>query len=246
MLSDQEQLRYSRQLLLSGFDHNQQLMLKRATVLIVGAGGLGTPACLYLAASGVGKLIIADGDKVELSNLQRQVAYTINDLNQNKADTIAKHLQHLNDDIDIETIDEMVDQESLDCYLPEVDLILDCSDNLTTRYLLNQKCIEYDTPLISGAAIRFEGQLMVIDPRQESYSCYQCFYPKTKGEPSLNCSTAGVMGPILGVIGSMQALQAIKVLTGEKINTNQVVLFDGKSMQWQHFSIAKKTNCVCQ
>lgn len=245
MLTDQEQHRYSRQLLLNGFGHEQQLMLKKATVLIVGAGGLGTPACLYLAASGVGKLIVADGDTVELSNLQRQVAYTLNDLKQNKAEAMANHLQQLNDDIDIEVLDEMVDDENLDCYLSEVDLILDCSDNLATRYLLNKKCIDYKIPLISGAAIRFEGQLMVINPHQPHFSCYQCFYGTDKGEPSLNCSTAGVLGPILGVIGSMQALQAIKVLLNEDVNSNQVSLFDGKSMQWQHFAISKQPGCVC-
>ncbi|KGK00612.1 HesA/MoeB/ThiF family protein [Thalassotalea sp. ND16A] len=245
MLSAQEQIRYSRQLLVKDFCEQQQLALRNASILIVGAGGLGTPAALYLAGAGVGKIIISDGDRIDLSNLQRQVMYKQSDIGENKAETTCQHLRSVNDDIDVEAIDEMIDADSLDYYLAEIDLVLDCTDNLTTRYLLNSKCIEHKTPLLSAAAIRYEGQLMFIDPNQQNFSCYQCFYPKAKGEPGLNCSTAGVIGPILGIIGSMQALQAVKYLSGQTIIGNQVMWFDGKSLQWQTFTVAKKDNCAC-
>lgn len=245
MLSPQEQLRYSRQLLLNGFAEPQQLALKNATVLIVGVGGLGNPAALYLAGAGIGRLILADGDNIDVSNLQRQVIFQSEQVGNNKAEQAAQHLQKLNPEIDIEVIDEQLDAEQLDYYLQEVDLVLDCTDNLTTRYAINNACIEYQKPLISGAAIRFEGQLMVIDPRVEGSACYQCFYPKTKGEPSLNCSTAGVMGPVLGIIGSMQALEAIKVLTGKQTSHNKIRLFDGLAGSWQEFTYAKRAGCPC-
>lgn len=245
MLSDQEQLRYSRQLLLKGFNVDQQLALKNASILIVGAGGLGNPAALYLAAAGIGKIIICDGDNIDVSNLQRQVIYQQNNVGNNKAEITCEHLSGLNQEIDIEAIDEMIDAESLDYYLPEVDLVLDCTDNLSTRYLINAKCIEHKTPLLSAAAIRFEGQLMFINPNESGFCCYECFYPKTKGEPGLNCSTAGVLGPILGIIGSMQALQAVKYLAGINIKSNQIMLFDGLTVQWQTFNITKNSNCSC-
>ncbi|WP_068545964.1 HesA/MoeB/ThiF family protein [Thalassotalea crassostreae] len=245
MLSDKEQIRYSRQMLVKGFSEEQQLMLKNATVLIVGCGGLGNPASLYLASSGIGRLIIADGDHVELSNLQRQVVFTEQSINQSKAEVMAAHLTSLNSDIDVEAVDDMVDAEFLDYYLPMVDVVLDCTDNLNTRYLLNDYCIAHSTVLISGAAIRAEGQVMMVNPNLDNFSCYQCFYPKSKGEPSLNCSTAGVIAPVLGIIGSMQALLAIKHLTAKRTLDNKVMIFDGMTMQWQRFNITKKQNCVC-
>ncbi|WOH37278.1 HesA/MoeB/ThiF family protein [Thalassotalea fonticola] len=246
MLTDQEQLRYSRQLLLKGFDVEQQRALKNACILIVGAGGLGNPAALYLAGAGVGKIIISDGDNIDVTNLQRQIIYQQDNVGHNKAEVTCEHLTGLNQEIDIEAIDEMIDAESLDYYLPEVDLVLDCTDNLSTRYLINAKCIEHKTPLLSAAAIRFEGQLMFINPNDSDFCCYECFYPKTKGEPSLNCSTAGVLGPILGIIGSMQALQAVKFLIGKNVPSNQVMLFDGLALQWQAFNITKNSSCSCE
>ncbi len=245
MLSANEQLRYSRQLLIKGFTETQQLALKNATVLIVGLGGLGNPAALYLAGAGIGRLILADGDNIDVSNLQRQIIFHTEQVGENKATIAGQHLQQLNPEIDIEVIDEMIDQEQLDYYLNEVDLVLDCSDNLATRYAINEACVSHKTPLITGAAIRFEGQLLVIDPRQETSACYQCFYPKTKGEPALNCETAGVMGPILGVIGSMQALEAIKLLTNKTTSINKIKMFDGLAGQWQEFNLIKRAECIC-
>ncbi len=245
MLSNQEQLRYSRQLLLKDFSAEQQGQLKNATVLVIGIGGLGNPVALYLAAAGIGKLILADGDKVELSNLQRQIGFNEDMLEQNKADTMAQCLEKLNSDIDIEVIDEMLDEELLDYYSQQVDVIVDCTDNLATRFLINDACLKAKVPLISGAAIRLEGQLFCFDPNQKDSACYACFYPKNKEEPTLNCNTAGVLGPILGVVGSMQALETIKYLVGKPMLNNKVMLFDGMTASWQQFKIKKRTACHC-
>jgi sulfur carrier protein ThiS adenylyltransferase len=162
MLTSNEQLRYSRQLLLKGFSETEQLQLKNAKVLIVGLGGLGNPVAMYLAAAGVGQLILADGDNIDVTNLQRQVMFHTEQVGENKAEIAFQHLTKLNPEIDIEVIDEMLDDEQLDYYASEMDLIIDCTDNLTTRYAINLACVNHKTPLISGAAIRFEGQLFVI------------------------------------------------------------------------------------
>jgi sulfur carrier protein ThiS adenylyltransferase len=224
-----------------------QIKLKNATVLIAGIGGLGNPAALYLAAAGVGKLILADGDNIELSNLQRQIIFTENDIDLNKAEQARTRLNELNSEIDIEVIDEMLDRSLLEYYLPEVDLVLDCTDNLTARYLLNQLCIEQQKPLIIGAAIRFEGQILVVNSQEPTSCCYQCLYPKSDEdlEVQLNCQTAGIVGPVLGIVGSMQALEAIKLLTGKPMKYNQLRLFDGLSGHWQNLNIAKQKNCIC-
>ena len=246
MLTSSEQLRYSRQLLLKGFEQENQIQLKNATVLIIGIGGLGNPASMYLAGAGIGRLILADGDKVDITNLQRQVMFNNSHVGQNKAETAQQYLTTLNPDIDIEAVDEMLDAETINYYVEEADIVLDCTDNLSTRYLINEACVQYKTPLVSGAAIRFEGQLFTVDPSQENYPCYQCFYPKDKGEPTMNCSTAGVLGPVLGIIGSMQALEAIKLLIGRDVTNNQIALFDGLANQWQYFAIKKRDGCICQ
>ncbi|WP_371378080.1 ThiF family adenylyltransferase [Thalassotalea aquiviva] len=245
MLTSKEQQRYSRQMLLKEFGIEQQLQLKRSRVLIVGIGGLGNPCALYLAAAGVGKLFLCDGDHVDISNLHRQIMFQQQDIGADKVDVAAKNLSKLNNEIDIETIDQMMDKELLDYYLPEVDLVLDCSDNLNTRYLLNEFALKHQTPLISASAIRFEGQLFIVNPKQPDSACYQCFYPKTKGEPNINCQTAGVVGPVLGILGSMQALEAIKLLIGLANVSNQVKVFDGLINQWQSFNVHKRENCIC-
>lgn len=245
MLTNNEQLRYSRQLLLKEFSDLDQMKLKNATVLIVGIGGLGNPVSLYLASAGVGRLILADGDKIELSNLQRQVSFTQAQIGDNKAETIAEHLQQLNEEIDIEVVDEMLNLEQLSYYSDEVDVIVDCTDNLASRLMINQACVTSKTPLISGAAIRMEGQIFCIDPRQPNYACYECFYPQRKIEPTLNCNTAGILGPVLGIIGSMQALETIKLLIEKPIPLNQIKLFDGLTSSWQQFNVKKRAGCIC-
>lgn len=223
-----------------------QTALQNAKVLILGVGGLGNPASLYLAAAGVGTLFIADGDVIELSNLPRQILFGEDDINTNKADVAAEKLQAQYPDIYIEAIDEMFDKELCDYYLPQVDVVLDCSDNIQTRYLINQACVEHKVPLVVGAATGFDGQQLTVDPRDESSACYHCLFPAAEKEPANNCQTVGIIGPVLAMVAGMQALQTIKLLTGNKVQINQLSMLDGLSNQWQQFNMKKQKNCtVC-
>jgi len=246
MLTQQQQLKYSRQILLNKIGEQGQIALSKATVLIIGVGGLGNPAALYLAAAGVGKLILVDGDNIELSNLPRQILFSEQDINNNKADSASEKLQQQFSDCDIEVMDEMFDQELADYYLPQVDLVLDCTDNINSRYLINHACVAHKTALIIGAATGFDGQHLMVNPLDESSACYHCLYPSSEKEPANNCQTAGILGPILSIISGMQALTAIKFITGNKAPTNQLSLFDGLTNQWQQFNIKKNSQCeVC-
>jgi sulfur carrier protein ThiS adenylyltransferase len=246
MLSNQEKLRFSRQTMLKSIGEQGQQALKKASVLIIGVGGLGNPASLYLNAAGVGNIYLADGDNIELSNLHRQILFTETDIGQNKADTSADKLQQLNGATNIEVLDEMLDAELADYYLPLVDLVLDCTDNINSRYLINQKCIEHKKPLIIGAATGFDGQHMFVNPNIADSACYQCLFPAHKKPPENNCQTIGILGPVLAIIGGMQALQAIKFLTGHTVVTNQLNIFDGLNNSWQQFALKKQAKCpIC-
>lgn len=258
MLTTQEQLKYSRQIMMNKVGEHGQIALRNAKVLIVGVGGLGNPVSLYLAAAGVGTLYLADGDNIELSNLPRQIQFSEQDLDHNKADTAAEKLNAQFPDSEIEAIDEMLDQELCDYYLPQVDLVLDCSDNIQTRYLINQACVTHKVPLVIGAATGFDGQQLVVDPRDDNSACYHCLFPATEKAPANNCQTIGILGPVLAIIAGMQALQAIKLLIAENVqeetqdNTqnyvqvNQLNLYDGLSNQWQQFKMKKQPSCtVC-
>jgi len=246
MLSQNEQLRYSRQIMLNKIGEQGQLALRDAKVLIVGMGGLGNPVSLYLAAAGVGTLFIADGDTVDITNLQRQILFRESDVGNNKADVAAEQLQKHNSEIAIEVVDEMLDVELANYYIAQVDVVIDCTDNIATRYLLNQVCIDQKTPLIVGAATGFDGQQLVVDPRNPESACYQCLFPASEKAPANNCQTVGIVGPVLAIVAGMQSLQAIKLLTGNTIHINQLNMFDGLSNQWQQFSLKKQDNCpVC-
>ncbi len=246
MLSPNEQLRYSRQIMLNKIGEQGQLALRDAKVLIVGMGGLGNPVSLYLAAAGVGTLFIADGDQVDITNLQRQILFTESDVGNNKADVGSEKLQQHNSEITIEAVDEMLDAELAHYYIEQVDVVIDCTDNIATRYLLNQVCVEQKTPLIVGAATGFDGQQLVVDPRNPESACYQCLFPASEKAPTNNCQTVGIVGPVLAIVAGMQSLQAIKLLTGNKIHINQLNMFDGLSNQWQQFTLKKQAGCpVC-
>ena len=246
MLSQNEQLRYSRQIMLNKIGESGQLAIREAKVLIVGMGGLGNPVSLYLAAAGVGTLFIADGDQVDITNLQRQILFTESDVGNNKADVGAEKLQQNNSEITIEVVDEMLDAELANYYIEQVDVVIDCTDNIATRYLLNQVCVEKKTPLIVGAATGFDGQQLVVDPRNPESACYQCLFPASSKAPTNNCQTVGIVGPVLAIVAGMQSLQAIKLLTGNAIHINQLNMFDGLSNQWQQFSLKKQDDCpVC-
>jgi len=246
MLSDAEILRYSRHLLLEDIGESGQQALKKSKVLIIGMGGLGSPAALYLAAAGVGTMVIADFDHLEVSNLQRQIAYSSDDLGGDKVVLMKKRLMQMNPDIRVRSINREMKREQLLMELSMVDLVLDCTDNMATRQMINAACVDKKVPLIVGAAIRFEGQLMFFDHRQEGAACYHCLFPSHE-EQTLNCSNSGIIGPVVGTIGTMQALEAIKHFTGLPSGLeNKLKLFDGKTLEWQTFAINKDAQCsVC-
>ena len=211
-MDDQQLLRYSRQIMLPQLDITGQQKLLDATVLIIGMGGLGSPVALYLAAAGVGHLILVDFDTVELSNLQRQVLHTSDDIGKAKVDSAKHSLLQINPDIHITTINQKLDKAALQELVVQADVVIDGTDNFATRFMINEVCVEKHTPLVSGAAIRMEGQLSVF-MNDGSGPCYRCLY-REEGNDDLRCSTNGVLAPVVGVIGSMQAVETIKVLTG--------------------------------
>lgn len=247
MLTTQEQLRYSRQIMLKHIGEHGQLKLRNASVLIVGMGGLGNPVSMYLTAAGVGRIIVADGDKVDITNLQRQVLFNENDVDHNKADSAVEKLQKNNPDVDFEIIDEMLDEELAQFYIPQVDVVIDCTDNIATRYLINRLCVEFQKPFVVGAATGFDGQQLVIDPRKEDSACYQCLFPISEKPPANNCQSVGIVGPVLAIIAGMQALQTIKLLTDIEVKHNQLNLYDGFNNQWQQFNLSQQDDCpICQ
>ncbi|WP_286271675.1 HesA/MoeB/ThiF family protein [Thalassotalea hakodatensis] len=246
MLTTSEKLRYSRQIMVNKIGESGQLALRNATVLIVGMGGLGNPVAMYLAAAGIGKLIIADGDSVDITNLQRQILFNQQDIDHNKADTAGEKLVLNNPDVEIEVIDEMLDDELAQYYVQQADLVVDCCDNIATRYLMNKTCVEYNKPFIVGAATGFDGQQLTIVPNIKDAACYQCVFPKSEHAPENNCQTVGVIGPVLAVIAGTQAIDAIKLLVGIEHSNNRLALYDGLHQHWQHIYVKKQINCpVC-
>ena len=243
-MNDCDFMRYSRQILLEDIAIDGQQRLKRARALIIGLGGLGSPAALYLAGAGVGTLILADDDVVHLSNLQRQILFTAQDIGQGKASASQRRLQQLNADITVEALPLRLSGEALSSSIAGVDVVLDCSDNMTTRQAVNAACVALDKPLISASAVGFGGQLMVLTPPWR-HGCYRCLWPDT-AEPERNCRTAGVLGPVVGVMGTLQALEAIKLLSGIASSHNQLRLFDGRRHQWRTLNLQPTPDCpVC-
>lgn len=213
-LDDAQLMRYARHVLLDELGIDGQQKLLQAKVLILGAGGLGSPAALYLAAAGVGSITIADDDVVELSNLQRQILHNMQTLGQAKADSAKQSLHAINPDVNIISLVQRLDEPGFIDLCDQVDLVLDCSDNFATRHALNRACVATRTPLVSGAAIRFAGQVSVYDFRRPDSPCYYCLFPEADDIEELRCATTGVLGPLVGMIGSIQAAEAIKLITG--------------------------------
>jgi len=247
MLSDQQLMRYSRQIMLGDIDIAGQEKLLGSKVLIVGLGGLGSPVALYLAAAGVGELVLLDDDEVDLSNLQRQVIHDEASIGQSKVASAARRIQGINVDVKVQQIAQRLAKEALEQQVAAVDLVVDCTDNFASRYLINELCVKRFKPLVSGAAIRMEGQLLTVDPRIEGAPCYQCLYPHQEKVEELSCSQSGVLAPLVGVIGSMQALEVLKVLAGVGDTlVGRLMIFDAKSMQWQSLKLKADSNCpVC-
>lgn len=243
MLDDAIFMRYSRQLLLEEIGNKGQQKLTMSKVLIVGLGGLGSPAALYLAAAGVGELWLADSDKLHISNLQRQILYHTQDVFQLKVTLAAKQLNQLNPQIKVKTFNTKQHYHSLRPLVSNTDLVLDCTDNMSTRQAINAACVAEKKPLISGSAVGFNGQLLVLEPPYNQ-GCYACLYPDTN-EPYQNCRTAGVVGPIVGVIGTLQALEAIKLLINLPSSLNgKLKLFDGKQHNWHTLQLSKAKSCL--
>lgn len=245
-MSDEQLLRYSRQIMLPAMDIDGQERLLAAKALIIGLGGLGSPAAMYLAAAGVGGLTLVDFDVVDLSNLQRQIVHTTHSIGLPKVESAQATIQALNPDTQVHTINQKLDEQTLAQEVKAADVVLDCSDNFQTRFLLNALCVELQVPLVSGAAIRMEAQLSVFDSRDKSNPCYHCLYGNM-GEADLSCSENGVLSPLVGVIGAMQALEAIKVLAqlGEPL-VGKLMIFDAMDSSWRTIKLKKDPSCtVC-
>lgn len=246
MLTDNELLRYSRQILLPQIDVDGQLRLKDSRVLIVGLGGLGAPVALYLAAAGVGELHLADFDTVDLTNLQRQIIHGTDSVGLGKVDSAIARLSALNPDVKLVAQRQALDADSLEAAVAAVDLVLDCCDNFGTREAVNAACVAAKKPLVSGAAIRLEGQLSVFDPRREESPCYHCLYGHGS-EAELTCSEAGVVGPLVGLVGSLQALEALKLLAGfgEPL-VGRLLLIDALGSRFRELRVKRDPQCaVC-
>ena len=237
--------RYARQIRLSQIGEAGQQKLLDSTALIIGMGGLGSPVAMYLAAAGIGRLIISDFDRVEDSNLQRQIIHRTKDIGELKALSAKRTIAEINPDCIVEAIDWELDEDELETYLQQSDVVLDCSDNFPTRFAINRASVKTKTPLVSGAVIRIEGQIASYIPDSDG-PCYQCLY-KQQFENTETCAMEGVLSPVVGVIGTMQALQAILILTGHAENVNgKLLLFDGLSMEWQKVQIPRNLTCeVC-
>lgn len=247
MLSDEALLRYSRQILLSQIDVDGQMRLLSSRALIVGLGGLGSPVALYLAAAGVGALDLADFDTVDVTNLQRQIIHDFDSLGRLKVDSAAQRLRRLVPDIRLHCHSAALDEDSLAAAVRDVDVVLDCSDNFATREAVNRACIKAGKPLVSGAAIRLEGQLSVFDPRDDASPCYHCLYGHGS-EAELTCSEAGVVGPLVGLVGSLQALEAMKVLAGfgEPL-VGRLLLVDALGARFRELKVRRDPGCeVCR
>lgn len=244
MLTDQELLRYSRQILLAQVDIAGQLRLKQGKALIVGLGGLGSPVALYLAAAGVGELHLADFDTVDLTNLQRQVIHDSATVGMAKVDSAIQRLQAINPEVSLVPHRQALDQDTLAEAVAAVDLVLDCSDNFATREAVNAACVKAGKPLVSGAAIRLEGQLSVFDPRRDSSPCYHCLYGHGS-EAELTCSEAGVIGPLVGLVGSLQALEALKLLAGfgEPL-VGRLLLIDALTTRMRELRVKRDPGCA--
>lgn len=246
-MDDSQLLRYSRHILLNeiGIDGQARLAVSRA--LIVGAGGLGSPAALYLAASGVGHITLVDDDVVELTNLQRQIAHDTTSLGENKAASAARRMAAMNPEIEVVPVAERLAGEVLSGRVAEVDVVLDCSDNFATRHAVNRACVAHSKPLVSGAAVRFDGQVSVFDLRDESAPCYACLFPEHVSEAEMRCAEFGVFAPLVGVVGAMQAAEALKLLMeiGQSLS-GRLLLYSALDAAWRTVRLKKDPGCpVC-
>ena len=245
-MNDDQLLRYSRHILLDDIGIEGQERLRAAHALVIGAGGLGSPAAIYLAVSGIGRLTLADGDTVDLTNLQRQILHGTPDVGLAKAVSGERALRRLNPDVAIEIVDARVEGERLAALVADAGVVLDCSDNFATRHAVNRACVAAGKPLVSGAAIRFDGQIASFDRRDAASPCYACLFPESDEVDDVQCSTMGVFAPLTGIIGAMQAAEAVKLVVGLPSLSGRLLLFDAKATQWTSIALDRDPRCaVC-
>ena len=246
-MDDRQRLRYSRHLLLNEFGEEAQERLLAAHALVVGAGGLGSAALMYLASSGMGRITVVDGDRVDLTNLQRQVVHRNDAIGKPKAESAAATLTAINPEIQVEALDERAGPERLVALVRSADVVLDCSDNFATRHALNRACVAARKPLVSGAGIRFDGQVAVFDLRRDDSPCYHCLFADDAREAEERCATMGVFAPLVGVIGTFQALEAIKLVAGIGDSlAGRLMLFDALASRWHEVRLARDPQCrIC-
>jgi adenylyltransferase/sulfurtransferase len=244
-MNDKDLLRYSRHILLNEFGIEAQQRLADSRVLVIGAGGLGSAALLYLASAGVAQISIADGDLVDLTNLQRQIIHREETIGLNKARSAAQSIRAINSGIVVEVISERLGGKALEEQVARADVVLDCSDNFSTRHAINRACVRYRKPLVSGAGIRFDGQITTFDLRDESSPCYHCLFPDRPEAEQERCAVMGVFAPLVGIIGAMQAAEAIRLLTGigESL-TGRLLLLDARTMTWQMVKFKRDLECA--
>lgn len=246
-MNDDQLLRYSRHILLQQIGIQGQERLTKSRALIIGLGGLGSPVAMYLAASGIGKLIICDDDNVDLTNLQRQLIHNNETIGMSKIRSATEAITKINPEVNIVAVQEHVDEERLLQLVTEADVVIDASDNFSTRHAINQACVTHKKPLVSGAVIRFDGQVSVFDLSNEANPCYHCLFPKGGNNEDMRCAVMGVFSPLVGIIGCIQASEAIKILLsiGRTLN-GRLLLLDGLTMEWRSIKLNKDPACtVC-
>ena len=246
-MQDTELLRYSRHILLDDIGIEGQTRILQGHALVIGAGGLGSPAAMYLACAGVGHITLVDHDTVDLTNLQRQIAHTTASIGRPKVDSAAQTLQGLNPLMQVTALAVRADAQLLDELVAQADVVLDCCDNFATRHAVNAACVRHTTPLVSGAAIQFDGQISVYDPRDAESPCYACVFPAEAAFEEALCATMGVFAPLVGIIGAMQAAEALKLLAGiGRTLAGRLLMLDGRSMEWTEVRMPRHQQCgIC-
>lgn len=246
-MNDAQLLRYSRHILLNELGDEGQTQLLNSRALILGAGGLGSPAAMYLAASGVGRITLVDHDTVDLTNLQRQIAHTTERIGQAKVESARVAMLALNPECHVTLVPERADAALLDQLVAQADVVLDCSDNFQTRHAVNAACVAHQMPLVSGAVIRLDGQLTTYDVRQPHSPCYACVFPPDQAPEEVSCATMGVLAPLVGVIGSLQAAEALKLLAGLGTSlAGRLQMMDGRDLSWTEMRLQRQADCpVC-
>jgi molybdopterin-synthase adenylyltransferase len=246
-MDDAQLLRYSRHILLNelGIDGQEKLLASHA--LVIGAGGLGSPVSLYLGSAGVGQITVVDHDQVDATNLQRQIAHTQDRVGQDKAESVRTAIAQINPDVQVTPIAQRADAALLDRLVAQADVVIDCCDNFETRHAVNRACVVHRKPLVSGAAIRMDGQVSVFDSTQADAPCYACIFPPEQAPEETRCATMGVFAPLVGIIGSVQAAEALKILSGMGSHmAGRLLMLDGRDLSWTDIRMGRNEQCpVC-